>query len=360
MKLNERSVAEFSTSSAPIDKEGYLNKKGELNRGYQRRWFILKGNLLYYFERRSDKEPIGVVVLDNCHVELAESGEPYAFQISFGGDGVRTYVLGADTPQEMESWMRALTHANYDYLSMMVDGFENDLRRLTSEENELVSSVGASLAAEGSSLLPSDGGAVPRRQSASSKNGVPSLLLDLEDTESQSLPIRPQRRSNPQSPKGRYEPSLIDLDIDSDLPGQEDFSLNAFSSMPKMSEDLMLVSYSELQHLEEIHTEELVQFGPSGFYSRDDSVLSKSKVDGASSGLSRQPRWKSERRKNIVRSGLDGLDIPGRSRTIGRSVMFDVDNILSDNCSVFKHLHELYGASIWVKVKEFGKQDVLK
>ena len=61
MRLNERCVAEFSTSSAPTDKEGFLNKKGELNRGYQRRWFILKGNLLFYFEKRSDKEPISGV-----------------------------------------------------------------------------------------------------------------------------------------------------------------------------------------------------------------------------------------------------------------------------------------------------------
>ena len=137
MKLNERCVAEYSTSSAPIDKEGYLNKKGELNRGYQRRWFLLKGNLLYYFEKRSDKEPIGVIVLDNCHVELAESGEPYAFQISFGGDGSRTYILGADTAKDMEAWMRAITHSNYDCLKMMVESFESKLQKLTSEEIDL-------------------------------------------------------------------------------------------------------------------------------------------------------------------------------------------------------------------------------
>ena len=84
MKLNERCVAEFSTSSAPTDKEGFLNKKGELNRGYQRRWFILKGNLFLYFEKRSDKEPIGVVVLDNCHaLSWRKAGNLNAFQITF-------------------------------------------------------------------------------------------------------------------------------------------------------------------------------------------------------------------------------------------------------------------------------------
>ena len=84
------------------------------------------------------KNPSEWIVLDNCHVELAESGEPYAFQITFGGDGSRTYILGADTPKEMESWMRAITHSNYEYLRMMVESFESTLAKLTSDD--LVSS----------------------------------------------------------------------------------------------------------------------------------------------------------------------------------------------------------------------------
>ncbi|EDO39872.1 predicted protein, partial [Nematostella vectensis] len=127
MKLNEKSVAQFAISNSSTDKEGYLNKKGELNRGYQRRWFVLKGNLLYYFERRLDKDPIGVIILENCNVELAESGEPYAFQINFAGAGARVYVLGADTPEDMEAWMKVLTIATYEYMQMMVQSLEKNL-----------------------------------------------------------------------------------------------------------------------------------------------------------------------------------------------------------------------------------------
>ena len=39
---------------------------------FQRRYFVLKGNLLFYFERRTDREPIGVVILEGCTIELAE------------------------------------------------------------------------------------------------------------------------------------------------------------------------------------------------------------------------------------------------------------------------------------------------
>uniref|UniRef100_A0A671QQJ7 PH domain-containing protein n=1 Tax=Sinocyclocheilus anshuiensis TaxID=1608454 RepID=A0A671QQJ7_9TELE len=54
-------------------KTGFLFKKGERNTAYHRRWFILKGNMLFYFEERESREPIGVIVLEGCTVELCES-----------------------------------------------------------------------------------------------------------------------------------------------------------------------------------------------------------------------------------------------------------------------------------------------
>ncbi|XP_065831118.1 sesquipedalian-1-like [Oscarella lobularis] len=124
MRLNEKSVAAFATSQSPIDKEGHLQKKGEINKGYQRRWFVLKGNLLFYFERRGDKEPIGVIVLEKCSVGLCDGGDPYSFYIAFQGSGTRTYVLCANNETEMTAWIRAISHAGYDYLRMIVGELE--------------------------------------------------------------------------------------------------------------------------------------------------------------------------------------------------------------------------------------------
>ena len=59
MKLNEKSLSKFASSGAPPDKEGYLHKRGDFNRGYLKRWFVLKGNLFFYYERRGEKDPIG-------------------------------------------------------------------------------------------------------------------------------------------------------------------------------------------------------------------------------------------------------------------------------------------------------------
>lgn len=68
MKLNEKNLIAFAVSPTPVDKEGWLNKRGEVNKGFQRRWFVLKGNLLFYFEKKGDKEPVGVIILEGCTI----------------------------------------------------------------------------------------------------------------------------------------------------------------------------------------------------------------------------------------------------------------------------------------------------
>lgn len=87
----------FATSATPVDREGWLNKRGEVNRGYQRRWFVLKGNILFYFDRRGDKEPVGMIVLEGCTIELAEDEEQFGFKIVFHGPNNRSYALGAES-----------------------------------------------------------------------------------------------------------------------------------------------------------------------------------------------------------------------------------------------------------------------
>ena len=82
MKINEKTLIRFSTSSTPSDREGWLYKRGEVNKSFQRRWFVLKGNLLFYFEKQGDKEPIGVIILEGCTIELAEEEtEVFAFKV---------------------------------------------------------------------------------------------------------------------------------------------------------------------------------------------------------------------------------------------------------------------------------------
>lgn len=74
-------------------------------KGWQKRWFILKGNLLFYFEKRYDKEPVGMIILEGCTVEMAEAesgSDQYCFKIIFHGPHNRTYVLSAESQEIME------------------------------------------------------------------------------------------------------------------------------------------------------------------------------------------------------------------------------------------------------------------
>ncbi|XP_065091300.1 sesquipedalian-1 [Ochlerotatus camptorhynchus] len=126
MKINEKNLCMFATTP-PVDLEGWLNKRGEVNKSWQRRWFVLKGNLLFYFERKGDREPLGMIILEGCTVELAEEGEQYCFQIIFHGPNNRTYYLSTESQSNMEQWMKALTCAGYDYMKLMVAELQRQL-----------------------------------------------------------------------------------------------------------------------------------------------------------------------------------------------------------------------------------------
>ncbi|XP_015924043.1 sesquipedalian-2 [Parasteatoda tepidariorum] len=136
MKINEKNLVSFAVSKSCIDREGWLGKRGEVNKSFQKRWCVLKGNLLFYFEKRDDKEPAGLVILEGCTVELAENEETYAFKLVFHGAGNRTYILCASSQENMEQWMKALASASYDYVKLMVGELQRQLDEATEMEKQ--------------------------------------------------------------------------------------------------------------------------------------------------------------------------------------------------------------------------------
>ncbi|XP_028041440.1 sesquipedalian-1-like [Bombyx mandarina] len=132
MKINEKNLGAFASSATPVDREGWLDMRGEVGKSYQRRWFTLKGNLLFYFEKKGDKEPVGVVILEGCTIELTEE-EAYSFKIVFQCEGGRTYYLCTSSQASMESWMKALACASYDYMKLMVAELQRQLDEAQAE-----------------------------------------------------------------------------------------------------------------------------------------------------------------------------------------------------------------------------------
>ncbi|KAH8237951.1 hypothetical protein KR032_008920, partial [Drosophila birchii] len=123
----------------PFRFAGFLNKRGEVNKAFQRRYFVLKGNLLFYFESRTDKEPLGLIIVEGCTIELSNEVDNYCFEIAFNGN--RTYILSADNQESMETWMKALTCAGYEYKRIILAELQRQLQELDDSRNKVLASA---------------------------------------------------------------------------------------------------------------------------------------------------------------------------------------------------------------------------
>lgn len=192
MKLNERSVAYYATCDSPPDKTGFLFKKGERNTAYHRRWFVLKGNMLFYFEERDSREPIGVIVLEGCTVELCESAEEFAFAIKFDCAKARVYKMAAENQAAMESWVKALSRASFDYMRLVVKELERQLEEI--QEAAGGGCVGAGVGGQQGRPKSSRRNQVTRsRSGASSTSSSSSSLSSSSSAPHMSVPLSTQK-----------------------------------------------------------------------------------------------------------------------------------------------------------------------
>ncbi|CAN9513078.1 unnamed protein product [Ophioblennius macclurei] len=185
MKLNERSVAHYATCDTPPDKTGFLFKKGERNTAYHRRWFVLKGNMLFYFEERDSREPIGVIVLEGCTVELCESAEEFAFAVKFDCAKARVYKMAAESQAGMESWVKALSRASFDYMRLVVKELEQQLE-------EIQEAAGGGFAGAGGLLArpkPSRRSQVSRSRSGASSSSSSSSSLSSSSSNAPTVSV---------------------------------------------------------------------------------------------------------------------------------------------------------------------------
>jgi len=107
--------------------EGWLIKRGGRVRTWKKRWVILSGSVLYYFEDAKSPEPKGLVPLEDVAVRTS-SEKPFAFTLSHvAGDNAKfksakatkaggsmqagkhtVFVFAADSEDERKRWMRAV------------------------------------------------------------------------------------------------------------------------------------------------------------------------------------------------------------------------------------------------------------
>lgn len=58
---------------------------------------------------------------------MEEDEEQFCFKIEFHGTNNRSYILGAESQESMEQWMKALACASYDYMKLMVAELQRQL-----------------------------------------------------------------------------------------------------------------------------------------------------------------------------------------------------------------------------------------
>ena len=109
MKFNERTLIHIAQSSEdPVDHFGWLLKFNEDKKTFQKRWCVLKENLLFYYESKNDKdkEPLGAIILEGYRVEIVENSDYFAFKIDFGpsqfGLQLKSYMFAAENHSDME------------------------------------------------------------------------------------------------------------------------------------------------------------------------------------------------------------------------------------------------------------------
>lgn len=139
MKLkNDRTLAKYATTGQ-ADQSGYLvfKRSDRTDRPFVQYWFVLKGNMFFYFEKKNDREPIGVIILEGCSIEVSDDfvTEKYMFKINFPTS--RIYYLAAETQEIMELWMLNLSRSSFYYLLCTRDDLieKNSLEITTSVDS---------------------------------------------------------------------------------------------------------------------------------------------------------------------------------------------------------------------------------
>ncbi|XP_061770443.1 cytohesin 4b isoform X1 [Nerophis ophidion] len=110
------------------DREGWLLKLGGRVKTWKRRWFILTDSCLYYFEFTADKEPRGIIPLENLSVrEVPFPRKPFCLELyrpNSPGQKIKacktetdgrvvegkhqSYAICAASAEERDSWIAAI------------------------------------------------------------------------------------------------------------------------------------------------------------------------------------------------------------------------------------------------------------
>ncbi|XP_041426433.1 pleckstrin homology domain containing A1 S homeolog isoform X1 [Xenopus laevis] len=100
-------------SESSVIKAGYCVKQGAVMKNWKRRYFVLDENTIGYFKSEMDRDPLRVIQLREVQKvqECKQSDNMLRDNLLEIVTTFRTFFVQADSPDEMHSWIRAISGA---------------------------------------------------------------------------------------------------------------------------------------------------------------------------------------------------------------------------------------------------------
>ncbi|XP_072851546.2 pleckstrin homology domain-containing family A member 1 isoform X2 [Pogona vitticeps] len=116
LKRSQSHLPYFSTkhpSDNAVIKAGYCVKQGAVMKNWKRRYFQLDENTIGYFKSELDKEPLRIIPLKEVHKvqECKQSDTVMRDNLFEIVTTSRTFYVQADSPEDMHSWIKAISGA---------------------------------------------------------------------------------------------------------------------------------------------------------------------------------------------------------------------------------------------------------
>jgi len=121
MRSKWRQILQFLEAQK---KKGWCKKQGGRIKTWKKRWLIIKNNCLYYFKKDDDKDPCGIIPLENLLVRSVEAkGHKNVFELYSQTGEIKScklengqlvkghhgsYLISAADKADMESWIAAI------------------------------------------------------------------------------------------------------------------------------------------------------------------------------------------------------------------------------------------------------------
>ncbi|CAN0422057.1 unnamed protein product [Lampetra fluviatilis] len=124
--FGKRSHAIQRNPNAPVMIRGWLHKQDSTGmRLWKRRWFVLADFCLFYYKDGREDEVLGSISLPSFRISEVEPSDRISRKFTFKAaspmgvlssqaehTGMRTYYYSAETPEEMQRWLEAMSLAS--------------------------------------------------------------------------------------------------------------------------------------------------------------------------------------------------------------------------------------------------------